>query len=338
MADGTRALALLIVAACAGESDPEPVDPGQPDELALPDLSGVDLVAAYDAALELALALDARVPWDTHVRALDMRSGGCPDLYAGSPGQDSDLPPDAGWGWLDGCLTLEGLGFRGWEWWDASLSRAGEADTAEGILTDAARQLVGAALIADGDEVLFEFRGEASDALSRTDAPGYERWVHSSRIDATITGAWADAGLGIAGGGRVAVYRSATGGDTERLELRGDVFLFETRLAGRFDSVAMDLSFTGPAGAGPDDCVLEPRGWIGLRDEQAFWYDLVFQPRSDEEGIDAACDGCGTLYVRGLEQAGMEVCLDVAPLWEGEVSPPGLEAYAWSMRAVEEAP
>ena len=56
---------------------------------------------------------------------------------------------------------------------------------------------------------------------------------------------------------RTDLYVSVTGGDEERIETRGNVYLFEEVLAGRFDSVAVDLDVIGEVGAGPDDCLLE---------------------------------------------------------------------------------
>ena len=129
------------------------------------------------------------------------------------------------------------------------------------------------------------------------------------------------------------MYSYRSGGDVERLELRGNVLLFDALLQGRFDSVAADLEFVGTLGAGPEDCTAEPRGWMGLRDENAWWYDLVFLPRYDDDIIAenyandplSVCDGCGTLFVRGVESG--EVCVDFEDLFDKDPELPDLEEF-----------
>ena len=114
----------------------------------------------------------------------------------------------------------------------------------------------------------------------------------------------------------------ASGGDSQVFEARGDMFWFEHRIQDRFDSVALDVYMVGELGATSDDCALEPKGWIGIRDENAFWYDLVFMPKdaSDATGyLDderSVCDGCGTLYLRGLEAEDYgQICPDFSAIW-----------------------
>ena len=79
-----------------------------------------------------------------------------------------------------------------------------------------------------------------------------------------------------------------------------------------------------------------------MRDENAFWFDVVFQPRFDDDATDdpydnfsyGPCDGCGTLYVRGLEQTDIEVCPDFSFLWSGALTHPEADDYALSMRDI----
>ena len=86
----------------------------------------------------------------------------------------------------------------------------------------------------------------------------------------------------------------------------------------------------------PRGCALEPKGYLSIRDENAFWHDLVFQPRYEDDiddGYDddpyTACDGCGTLFVRGLEQP-IIVCPDLDLF--SQLSPPAVEDYVLSVR------
>ena len=138
------------------------------------------------------------------------------------------------------------------------------------------------------------------------------------------------------------MYERTTGGDEATIELRGNIYYFDYRIAGRFDSVTVNLLWGAPDSLGPDECAAEPRGWIGVRDENAFWYDLVFQPRYDDDpnaepyqdGDYGPCDGCGTLYVRGLQQDGIEVCPDFSFLWDGTLTHPDPTDFALSLRDI----
>ena len=106
----------------------------------------------------------------------------------------------------------------------------------------------------------------------------------------------------------------------------------------------MDLILTGETGAGPDDCTLEPKGWIGLRDENAYWYDLVFMPKdaSDSTGYlddeHSVCDGCGTLYLRGLETENYgQICPDFNDLWLGDtVELPAAEDFILTIQQLDQ--
>jgi len=141
------------------------------------------------------------------------------------------------------------------------------------------------------------------------------------------------------------LIRRAPGGIDQGLEATGNVYFVERRIQDRFDSIGADLEIIGPEAAGPDDCALEPQGWIAIRDEDAYWYDLVFSPRFDGDPNDpdypnepySECDGCGTLYVRGLEQDGIEVCLNLDFLWDGMLAPPELQEFAFTLRDPGEA-
>lgn len=325
---GTLLVALLAACAPAEEA---PVDPGRPvDPLYLPDVSDVDLPAAYADAFALALTVRAGTAWAGHVAALDLRAPGCPDLWAGAPGDALDLDEDDGVSWADHCAAGT-IDFGGAVWWESAVAIDGDPNDAEGATTEASRRLVGDAVVGQAGDARFELDGDVSDAFARTLAPGYDHWTWSSLVQATVTGA--DVSSDTPGGYRADLYLSVEGGDAARLEARGNLYLFEDRVAERFDSVAADLTYLGVGG--PNDCTLEPYGWISVRDTNAYWYDLVFLPGDSETvdtGADPACDGCGTLYVRGVESG--EVCVDLSAAWDGRLEPPGVEDYVLSIHGI----
>jgi hypothetical protein len=346
------ALALL---ACGAPEDTDEIVFDDPVELPPPDLEGVDLEAAFTDAFRLMAAVDLRAGWAGHVDALERRRAGCPDIYLGNPDIEGiDLDGDArGYAWRDFCRQGDEIEWGGFAFWETEAGVQGDPTTAEGRTIEAERLLFADALVGQGDEVLFAFDGEGTDALTRTDAAdGYEAWTYTSRVQGTVSGTLAfpaevtSTAMATPGGYRTDLYRRATGGVDASLEARGNVYLFEHRIQDRFDSLGLDLELKGPAGAGPEDCTAEPRGWIALRDEDAFWYDLVFEPRYDGDPDDpdypndpySECDGCGTLYVRGLEQEGIEVCVDLSFLWDGALAPPSADAFAFTLRDPGEAP
>ncbi len=331
---------LLSLFGCPKEQELPELDP--PEELVIPDLSGVDLEALYVEALELAISSDVRVPWRGHLGTLDRLTPGCPDVYAGTFDIETDaLDDDApGLSWYDYCNAGD-LRFGGFQYWEGSVQADGDLDSAEGLTTIGERKLQGDGVVGQGSAVLFEFDGVATDAITVNEAAGYSRWTYSSLVDGTVTGSSAfDGASETPGGWRTDMYLFYTGGDVDLLEARGNIYLFERRLQTRFDSVAIDIEFVGPSGATPEDCAIEPRGWIGVRAENAWWYDLVFEPRFDEEGTGepyendpyTACDGCGTLYVRGIAQEGVQVCPDLSFLWAGALVPPDPTEFALSIR------
>lgn len=335
-------LPLLLTLACSPDGE-DSVDLGDPvAPLVLPDVSDVDFPAAYQEAVQLSKTVHAGRAWAGHAASLERRSSGCPDFYAGMPDVEGADGGDEGAAWADHCTTQGDVDWNGWELWDATIRAEGDPATPEGQTVDATRTLVGDGIVGARDGVGFEFSGEATDALSTVTAKDYVRWSWSSTVTGTLTGSDVfEATSDTPGGWRTDLSFYATGGDAAVYEPKGNIFLFDALLQERFDSVELDLSFLGAGAAGPDDCALEPRGWIGLRDEDAFWYDIVFLPRTDE-GDDAAndpydaCDGCGTVYVRGVEAAEVgQVCLDFGFVWaDAPLSPPTVEDYVLSLHAL----
>lgn len=337
----------LLWLGCEKQAD-ETADPGDPPvELEIPELSDVDLPALYEEALERAIAVDLRTAWAAHVATVEAGTPGCPDFYAGTYDLESEeIDEDAtGLAWYDQC-TAGSLTYGGYAYWETAIAAAGDATADTGLAVDATRTLTADGTVSSDDEVWFEFDGTATDAVSVTTAPGYQHWTYSSSVVGTLTGTlpFDPATSDTVGGYRTDMVLDYAAGAGESLEARGNVYYFETRLAGRFDSIAMDLYFVGPDNAPPDTCTLEPQGWLSVRDGDAFWYDLVFEPRYDEDQTDenysndpyTSCDGCGTLYVRGVEQAGMTVCPDFSFLWSGVLAPPDPAEFSLSLRDLEE--
>lgn len=326
----------LVLGGCNGKegdtSTDRDVDLGGPaDALVLPDLSDIDKQAAVLEAMDIVLSVRGSTVWAGHERAFERRFDGCPDVYVGAP-EDSDLDEDdrargQGMSWSDFCASPGGLYYRGWEHWITRARTTGDvSDGSTGRVQEASRSLTGNAVVGDDQDVRYEFRGEASDTVYVVQAGDYRRETWSSQLVATVNGTdtLEPASSLTPGGYRADLYVAVQTGDVQRVESRGDVYMFEDRIQGRFDSVSLSLEFIGELGAGPDDCTAEPRGWIGLRDENAWWLDIVFQPAADDDATDSfddpdysACDGCGTAYLRGVEQTVElgEVCLDLSAIW-----------------------
>ncbi len=333
----------VFLAGCADAPDPgkAPIRNTQ-DTLEIPDLTGIDFVQAFTDAFTLSTTVVASTPWDTHVALLATRATGCPDIYAGIPDGDIDeLDPDMGGSsWYDFCETPQGESWSGWSWWSTNGAVAVDPTYPDIRIETGSRELIadGAVTVADG--ALWEFDGDASEGVNYTIGPGYTDWTWSSLVNGTFTGSMAFDGTETPSGWRTDLYLEASVGDTgDHVEARGNVYLFDARLHGRFDSVVMDLEILGDNALGPDGCAQEPLGWIGLRDENAVWYDLVFLPRTEGDITEppydnphSVCDGCGTLYVRGVEVS--EVCMGFDFALDGLIEPPSVDTFVLPHRGI----
>ncbi|MFT4625418.1 MAG: hypothetical protein ACI8PZ_004086 [Myxococcota bacterium] len=301
------------------------------------DLSGTE-PGTFVAALERALALQAGVVFAGHQLTLDEGQPGCPDKYLGEVDEE-DIDGGAV-SWVDYCQTAGGQAYEGHLRWEGTVAVEGDPSTPEGQNIDAERQLEGNATVKQGDALRFEFVGDASESLSETEGDGYRRWTWSSEVDASVGGsAVIDPSGPTPDGWRVDLLTFAVGGNETRLEVRGNAYWFGPHLAGRFDSVDVDLEILGAGSAGPDDCLQEPRGHLSIRDGEAVWYDLVFLPRTLDDLEDSpwpndplsVCDGCGTLYVRGVPQG--EVCPDLMQFADGRAEPPTVDQFVFPLRS-----
>lgn len=302
------------------------------------DLDEIDFEAVYTDAIAALFLVTTQAPWQGHIEALATRQPGCPDLWVGGVEEADMTSDDGGASWADDCRTAGGLYYDGWVWWESDAYGVGDPTTLDGRTEEASRVLEGDAVVGLNDEVRFEFKGRAEDYAYQVNADGYQRWVYRTTVDGTVTGSDVFAGTLTPRGWRTDLYLELTGGDVDAIEARGNVYLFEPQLGNRFDSIQVDLDLPGEKGAGPDDCTLEPLGWIGVRTPDAVWYDLVFLPRFTDDIIGeeyandplSECDGCGTLYVGGIEAG--EVCLDLATAFAtAESTVPATEEFVLTL-------
>jgi hypothetical protein len=340
----SAALALVWLTACGGSDEPATGTGTSPTTdtatTALPaDFDEIDFEQVYTDAVASMFLVTTQAPWQGHLSALETRQPGCPDLWVGGV-EDADMTADEGGAsWADDCRTEGGLYYDGWAWWDFDASASGDGETAEGRIEEASRVLEGDAVVGVDDEVRFEFKGRADDYTYQVNAAdGYQRWIYRTTVEGTVTGSDVFAGTLTPRGWRTDLYLELTGGDVDRIEARGNVYMFEPQIGGRFDSIQVDLDLPGEKGAGPDDCTLEPLGWIGVRTPEAVWYDLVFLPRFTDDIIGeeypndplSECDGCGTLYVGGVEAG--EVCIDLASAFaSAESAVPPVEEFVLTL-------
>lgn len=322
---------VVLGLACEEEGTPSPTAPPPADVLPLPDLEGLDMAAALQEALGLALSADLRAPWAAHAQTLDLAQEGCPDFYVGDLAEADLEDLGDGYAWVDRCRTGGGLGYSGALGWTSSVEVEGDATTDAGQTTVATRRIGGDGIVDDNEGVLLELDGEGEDNYYESRAPGYLAWTYTSRLAATLTGRYPFGATPYPGGWRQDLYLRYSRGAEDSLEIRGNLYLFED-LFDRFDSLSFDFQLQGQVGASPEECLLEPSGILSLRDPNAFWYDVVFLPRNpDQTGDDGAyenplsgCEGCGTLYVRGVEVG--PLCVDFSPVWAALLAP---EDEAW---------
>lgn len=326
---------LLVWMGCGAPEEPTENDGPRntTPTLPIPDLSGVDLDASFQEAMSRVLDVHARRAWDGHRSSLAESDGACPDVYLGPL---DELNIDEGTTWSDLCETADGQSYEGHLNWTTWMAANGDAATAIGRSTDASRSLTGDALVREPFVYTrFGLDGSVEDSLSLLEAKGgFTSWTWTSQVDATLMGtAVFDEADPFPEGWRADLYMAAHGGDYESLELRGNLYLYQQRIQGHFDSIDVDIAMIEPSATSPDDCALEPKGRFSLRDSEAVWYDLIFMPRYAEEvGGDAypndplsVCDGCGTLYVRGVEQG--TVCPDFGVWFGGAIEPPGVDEF-----------
>ncbi len=341
----SRWLVGLVLAACSGGEEPvEDTGAGEVEQrFPVPeDVGTLDWQAIFTEAVDLMVAVNTQAPFNAHRSTMDTRVRGCPDFWTGEFTVGLETVGDArGVSWYDDCLLDSGLYYDGWLWWQTDVVEFGDPKTDKGRVSDAFRQMEGNAVVGDDKGVRFEFKGTATDTLSQTVAPYYERFTYSTTVRGTVTGRDAFEGTATPRGYRTDLFMYVTGGDADAFEARGNVYMFEPQLRDRFDSIQVDFSLRGENAAAPGDCIEEPLGWIGVRDANAYWYDVVFQPRSTDDIVGerfpnkelSACDGCGRLYVQGIEQP-VDVCVDFSFLFDGRFPVPDADEFVLPIRSL----
>ena len=323
-----------------GDTGSDPVEP-----FPLPDdLDQIDWPTVFQDAVLQMVTVNTQSVWKGHLSTLDTRQVGCPDFWQGTfTSGTQTVGGEEGIAWNDDCETAGGLYYDGWLWWDSAVVEVGDPTTYDGRSSDANRTVEGDAIVGNNDGVRFEFDGTATDSFYNLEAYGYQRFTYSSTVEGTVTGRDVFDGSLTPDGYRTDLFMYITGGDVDTFEARGNVYMFDAQLHERFDSIEVDMALVGPTAAAPGDCTLEPLGWIGVRDPEPFWYSVVFLPRFEEDVVGepyvneelSACDGCGQLYVEGVEIEGVEVCVDFSFLFDGTSFPlPDPDDYVLPLRAL----
>jgi hypothetical protein len=330
------------------EPDPAPEPPV--------DFRSLDMTRAVEDALRIGGLTTLSTAWAGHLGALDASRDGCPAVWIGPLPEDVvdvDMDGDAGMSWLADCTTDPGR-----------TTYAGFTHWTNGVVQNESgrRDLVSDAVVASDDgTILFDFDGRAEDSLDLTTG------TYTSVLDGELGGSLVGVGRGLRTGGDFEASWSADGSQ----RLFGTVTSFDgfgpadTRdpvapelanlpawSAGmpRFTSVRFDLSFS-------PDCALEPIGFIGIRGNEGFWFDVYFLPDPElepgtaaykafpfEEIDNVACDGIGTLFARNVNLAAYD---DEDPSWSREITPdfaavvagmplPTLDTYVYTLRDIVE--
>jgi hypothetical protein len=361
-----HAVLLSLVAAVACIPEPRPgsqigsLREPEPSPAPPSDLKDLDMRAVVQEALALGGLTTLSAAWTGHMASLDSAPASCPAIWMGPLPEDLvevDMDMEqAGMSWLANCVTDPGnLTFSGFTHWSTEIVED----------VSGARALVADAEVTDSaGGLLFAFDGEASDSLDL--ATGQ----YSSLLDGEITGSLVGLGSGLRTGGEFeASWNQAAGSG---LRLFGTVTAFDgfgppderdpsdspelENLPGwsqgmpRFTSVRYDLQFS-------EECPEEPMGFLGIRGNEGFWFDVYFLPIYDpeedtfqskafpyEEIDNVSCDGIGTLFARNvsLKEADTE-----DPDWSREVQPdfagtisslqtPSIEDYIYTLRQVTE--
>jgi hypothetical protein len=329
------AAVLLLAVAC----DPTP-RPGtqigalrKPDPSPMPpsDLEQLDISAAVDDALQVGSLTTLASAWVGHLASLESATAACPGAWIGPLPEDlvdADMGEDAGMSWAARCTAPDERLFDGFTHWSASIVQD----------TSGQRTLIADAAVTNGEgRELFAFDGEANDALELDGGGG---WSYSSTLDGTLTGTLTGAEGGLRTGGAFEASWSSSG----TLRMFGTVTALEgygaaddrpadapevTGVPGwragqpRFTSIRFDLEFD-------EACAQEPVGYVGLRGNEGFWFDVYFLPKfapEDDtfeavgfpyEQIDnVACDGIGTLFARNIDLRAID---EASASWSREVA------------------
>lgn len=273
---------------------PETEDSAPYDEAAL--------TRAMQAAIELALSLDASPVLDGYFEMIERADDDCPQWYE----QDGNVF------WQDYCTADDGTLFDGYGFYypyeQADLDGSG-------TLFDG-HYLYGVATITGADGTRFHTGGgltmldgynqEYNGFISQSQLQGGFEWTQAESGDSWMAdglvpdlylysvdypdydarGVYVDGGIGgLSGDASAAIFSQA--------------LLFDEALG----SV----------------CTLEPTGSAQVRDSDGGWWLVVFDTPEAGDMDDELCDGCGTVSYEGTELG--SVCVDFSSWLEWEVRP-----------------
>jgi hypothetical protein len=297
------------------------------------DFKDLDLVGAVQDALNIGGIATLASAWAGHAGALERAPYGCPSIWVGAPPEDvvdlniSDDDIGNGMSWLADCTAPNMDYYSGFTYWDTNVDPGGNSGE---------RSLTADATVTDGSgQILFDFDGEAGDAIN---GGAYASTLVARRLSGTLVGLgnglrgeldaeWADDGT-LSFFGAVTVLDGFGPPDTrdpnpantpELLNLPS----WEPGMP-RFTSVRFDLTWDG-------SCAMEPQGYVGIRGNEGFWFDVYFLPIYDpdedtaqsnafpfEEIDNIDCDGVGTAFARNVSLKEED---EGDPAWTREVSP-----------------
>ena len=282
--------------ACANPSDSD-VDPvpyvvEQPPR-GKPALTLDDIAAGIDDAIATALNFDAAPPIAAYDAVVAGADTSCPQGYEASPGYTY---------WGGQCTSESGTTFSGF----AYDGRLDDQVDANGTVTDW-RSVYVVAKITDASGQRLE---SAAGAVIQH---GVGPW--GAYLTSYVSGEFSYEGDAAAGSWladtahpEMSLYLVSYDGVGAGLWVSGSV----SRLDGPVEAYAFSALNLYYANA----CALEPAGTILLRDEEGYWYDVVYDtPLAQLPDMDPAlCDGCGEVWYQG-ELLG-EVCNDFSPWYD----------------------
>jgi len=279
------------------------------------DFLELDLMAATEEALTIGGISTLAGAWRGHAGSFDHAVFDCPHLRLGAPPEDLvdlNLNNDdlgEGMSWIDDCSTPDAATFDGFTYWDTEITQGGALAT-RSLIADTHIEA------ADGS-VLFDFDGEAEDSL---EGGAYTSSIVARGLRGSLVGlggglrgeveaSWSDTGdVSLFGAVTMLDGFGPPDGrtlDPEETPELSNVPSWEPGMP-RFTSVRFDLTWD-------ESCDEEPLGYIGIRGNEGFWFDVYFLPIYDleEDSAEAnafpfgevsntTCDGIGTVFVRNI--------------------------------------
>ncbi len=282
----TAGLALLGVFGCRGPEEVTEIVPYIVDELDVPEPSEDPAVleAVVQEAIVRALSVDAWPVVEVYRTITESRDEYCPYWFGNEEVAN----------WYGECSAESGSWFYGQgghqtgvedgQWYD-SVYLAGSIITPDGHTFDGG----GSAVLSSGSSEEGTYAYSAVSGSFAWDGPGAEgTWLDNGGASLELQVSWQQAIWG------------------QAVSLNGAIDLTERSVS--FTDV---LFFS-------EGCPEEPGGVISVRGADG-WYDVQFDLDLSGDMNPMDCDGCGTVWYRGVEVG--EVCVDVADISSFEEVP-----------------